>query len=355
MNPNHQHPRRGPRPPFDPTTPDLGARGWRPRRRRDDFPGSPSDDTGFDPRGFGPRRGAGARGGRAGFGPGTGAGFGPEAGAGFGPEAGAGLPDRGYGAGFRPDRGYRSQAGSVPGAGTGSGQGPDHGRGHGHEHGHGHGPEHPRGRGFGPGFGPGGPRFEGRRGGPGGRRAGRGDIRAAILLLLAEQPMHGYQLIQEILDRSGGQWRPSPGAIYPALALLEDEGLVALNAESGRKMASLTDEGAAYVEANAATLGTPWQDAAERPAHPGRTLRVALDALGGAAVQVVRTGTEQQVTQALAVLEAARRDLYLILAGAAPAPTDEASASPTRAPASPDEPTAPTDEPTTPDAPATEA
>jgi DNA-binding PadR family transcriptional regulator len=337
MNPNHQHPRRGPRPPFDPTTPDLGARGWRPRRRRDDFPGSPSDDTGFDPRGFDPRRG-GARGGRAGFGPETGAGFRPDRGygAGFG-------PDRGFGPGFGPDRGYRSQAGFVPGAGagSGSGQGSDHGRGHGHEHGHGHGPEHPRGRGFGPGFGPGGPRFEGRRGGPGGRRAGRGDIRAAILLLLAEQPMHGYQLIQEILDRSGGQWRPSPGAIYPALALLEDEGLVALNAESGRKMASLTDEGAAYVEANAATLGTPWQDAAERPAHPGRTLRVALDALGGAAVQVVRTGTEQQVTQALAVLEAARRDLYLILAGAAPASTDESSA--------------PRDEPTGPDTPATDA
>lgn len=266
MNPHDRHPRRGPRPPYDPTSPDLDARGWRPRRRRDDFPGSPSDDTGLDPRTGDPR---GPRGGRPG-----------------------------------------------PGAEPGHEHGHGHGRGSAYGYGRG-----PGGRGFGPGFGPGGPRFEGRRGGPGGRRAGRGDIRAAILLLLAEQPMHGYQLIQEILDRSGGQWRPSPGAIYPALNLLEDEGLVSLAAESGRKMASLTPEGVAYVEANAASLGTPWQEAAGRPAHPGRTLRASLDALGGAAVQVARTGSEDQVAQALAVLDAARRDLYLILAGAAPGAT----------------------------------
>ena len=273
MNNHHRHPRRGPRPPYDPTAPDLDARGWRPRRRRDDFPGSPSDDMGVDPRG---------------------------------------------------QRGGRPGSGAEPGHERGH----EHGRGYGYGYGRG-----PGGRGFGPGFGPGGPRFEGRRGGPGGRRAGRGDIRAAILLLLAEQPMHGYQLIQEILDRSGGQWRPSPGAIYPALNLLEDEGLVTLAAESGRKMASLTPEGVAYVEANAASLGTPWQEAAGRPAHAGRTLRAALEALGGAAAQVARTGTEDQVAQALAVLDTARRDLYLILAGAAPDATSGGSGAPSEPPA----------------------
>ena len=93
--------------------------------------------------------------------------------------------------------------------------------------------------------------------------------------------MHGYQLIQEIGERSGGQWRPSPGAIYPALNLLEDEGLVAITAESGRKLARLTDAGTAYVTENAEQLGSPFEDAASRPTSPGRNLRGALEALAG--------------------------------------------------------------------------
>ena len=115
------------------------------------------------------------------------------------------------------------------------------------------------GRGFGPGvrpgFGPGlrpaalvasapagrGERGRGRRGG----RGGRGDVRAAILTLLAEQPMHGYQLIQQITERSGGVWTPSPGSVYPALSQLEDEGLVTFERVDGRKTASLTDAGRA--------------------------------------------------------------------------------------------------------------
>ena len=142
-----------------------------------------------------------------------------------------------------------------------SGEGFDPRRGAFYPHGeHGGGPRGPRGFG-GPGFG--GPGFGGR--GPG-RRAGRGDIRAAILLLLNEQPMHGYQLIQEIGQRSGGQWRPSPGAIYPALNLLEDEGLVAITAESGRKMARLTEAGTTYVTENAEQLGQPVRGRRE-PAH----------------------------------------------------------------------------------------
>ena len=166
----------------------------------------------------------------------------------------------------------------------------------------------------------------GRGRGPG-RRAGRGDIRAAILLLLAEEPMHGYQLIQQIGERSGGTWRPSPGAIYPALNLLEDEGLIAITSESGRKMATLTEAGGTYVTQNAEQLGSPWEDAASRPTSPGRALRGALEALGAAAHQVARTGTDQQATKALEVLDRARRDLYLILAGdpqSVPDPAPEA-------------------------------
>ncbi|WP_456844950.1 PadR family transcriptional regulator [Cellulomonas sp. P5_C6] len=211
------------------------------------------------------------------------------------------FPDAPYEEGFDPRRG--GPRGAFP-----------------HEH-----HEHGGHRGFGPG-GPrgfGGPGFGGGPGGRGpGRRAGRGDIRAAILLLLAEEPMHGYQLIQQIGERSGGTWRPSPGAIYPALNLLEDEGLIAITSESGRKMATLTEAGGTYVAQNAEQLGTPWEDAASRPASPGRALRGALEALGAAAHQVARSGTDQQATQALEVLDRARRDLYLILAGD-PAPTTE--------------------------------
>ncbi|AEE45343.1 PadR family transcriptional regulator [Cellulomonas fimi] len=183
------------------------------------------------------------------------------------------------------------------------------------------------GPGFGAGFGP-GPRggFGPRHGGPHGRggrgRAGRGDIRAAVLLLLAEQPMHGYQLIQEVAERSQGRWRPSPGAVYPALALLEDEGLVTLVAQGGRRLASLTDAGRAHVEEHRDALGAPWLDAAERPEQPHRALRPALEALSAAAVQVARTGTPEQATAAVAVLDRARRDLYLLLAGEPVAPAD---------------------------------
>lgn len=211
-----------------------------------------------------------------------------------------------FGPGARPGgRGPR-------GFGPGGDPAPDEPLQQGHHGGTGH-HDH-RGRGFG------GPRGRG--------RAGRGDIRAAVLLLLAEQPMHGYQLIQEIAQRSEDRWRPSPGAVYPALAMLEDEGLVTLSAEGGRRLARLTDAGAAYVEENAATLGVPWQDAAERPVNPARALRGALEALSAAAVQVARTGTPQQAEQALAVIERARRDLYLLLAGEAPVAASAPAAQP---------------------------
>ena len=105
--------------------------------------------------------------------------------------------------------------------------------------------------GFGPGFGPGfDPR--GRRhghGGPGGPgehgrgRGRRGNVRAAVLALLTERPMHGYEMIQELDARTGGVWRPSPGSVYPTLQLLEDEGAIASASDGGRKAYTLTDTG----------------------------------------------------------------------------------------------------------------
>lgn len=164
---------------------------------------------------------------------------------------------------------------------------------------------------------------DGRRGrgrGSGGRsRAGRGDVRAAILLLLDEQPMHGYQIIQEIGERTQGAWTPSPGAVYPAIGLLTDEGLVATTADGGRNLASLTEAGRTYVEAHAEALGNPWESAAGRGHQRRHELRRGVEALTGAARQVGRVGTDPQVTAALAALETARREIYLILAGETPA------------------------------------
>src|SRR6188474_3202712 len=117
--------------------------------------------------------------------------------------------------------------------------------GHQHEHEHGRGRRRGFGPPFGPGFGP-GPR----RGPRGGRN--RGDVRAAILVLLAEQPRHGYDLMRAIEERSGGMWSPSPGSIYPTLQSLEDEGLVTFETVDGRKTASVTEAGRAWLVSHSA-------------------------------------------------------------------------------------------------------
>ena len=149
-----------------------------------------------------------------------------------------------------------------------------------------------------------------RRGGRG--RAPRGDVRAAVLRLLAEQPMHGYQLMQAIAERSGGRWTPSPGAIYPTISQLEDEGLVTITADSGRKLVTLTDAGRSHVE----DRGEAWPDpfGGRSAAEPGADLRGLLEQLHGAVRQVARTGTDAQLTAAAGVLAEARRSLYLLLA-----------------------------------------
>jgi DNA-binding PadR family transcriptional regulator len=179
------------------------------------------------------------------------------------------------------------------------------------------------GPGFGgPGFGGPGPRGRGRRhGGPGGR-AGRGDVRAAVLLLLAEGPKHGYQLIKLIEERSGGQWRPSPGAVYPALNLLQDEGLVAISSEGGgRRLAALTETGHSYIAKHSEELGDPWAEAASRGPRHGQELREATGSVVAAVQQVAMSGSSEQAAEAVALLERTRRELYLILAGA---PSDAA-------------------------------
>jgi DNA-binding PadR family transcriptional regulator len=154
------------------------------------------------------------------------------------------------------------------------------------------------------------------RGGRG--RAPRGDVRAAVLLLLAEEPMHGYQLMQAIADRSGGRWTPSPGAIYPTISQLEDEGLVTVTADAGRKLVTLTDAGRAHVQEQQAGRPDPFADRAD--AGPGAELPGLLQQLHGAVRQVARTGTDAQIAEAAKILAGARRSLYLLLAEDAASP-----------------------------------
>ncbi|MGY1743469.1 MULTISPECIES: PadR family transcriptional regulator [unclassified Blastococcus] len=182
---------------------------------------------------------------------------------------------------------------------------------------------------FGPGegraFGPreGGPFGPGRRGGShhGGRsRRPRGDVRTAVLQLLAEQPMHGYQLMQAIAERSGGRWTPSPGAIYPTISQLEDEGLVTVTADAGRKLVALTDAGRAHLDERRATWTDPFAE--DRGAEAGPDLRGLTMGLHGAVKEIARTGTDAQRAEAARILADARRSLYLLLADGPEAPRD---------------------------------
>lgn len=184
--------------------------------------------------------------------------------------------------------------------------------------------------GFGPGgFGPGGFGGFGPRGGrgrgPGGRGRGRGNVRAGVLLLLAEEPRHGYALMTELAERSGGLWKPSPGSVYPVLSQLEDEGLVAVDEAEGRRVFRLTDAGRTYVSEHADELGEPWKVAEAGPAQRVRGVMHGLQALAVAVEQVARLGDDAQAARAVAVLDAARRDMYRILAGDGPqdGPTPE--------------------------------
>jgi len=149
-----------------------------------------------------------------------------------------------------------------------------------------------------------------------GPRVRRGDVRAAILDLLAEgQPWNGYQLIQEIGARTQGVWRPSAGSVYPALQQLEDEGLITAEAgEDRRRNYTLTDEGRTYVQAHADELRAAWDavtgsvdDAAFQIHNLSRQVVMAT-------MQVAQAGTPAQVAQASKILADTRKALYRILA-----------------------------------------
>ena len=187
-----------------------------------------------------------------------------------------------------------------------------------HPHGHHH-PGRPQHRrddyGFGPGFGPpfgGGPRGRGGRGGR--KRMRRGDVRAAILVLLNEEPLNGYQLMQEIEERSDGVWRPSSGSVYPALSQLEDEGLVKPDATEGGKHFTLTDEGKQHVADNADKLGEPWKDLGGKAGSGMHAMRDELKPLMAAVGQLMHAGNDADNKRGAEVLAETRRKIYAILA-----------------------------------------
>jgi len=151
-------------------------------------------------------------------------------------------------------------------------------------------------------------------GGPRGPRARRGDIRAAVLAVLSEQPMNGYQIIQEIAERSQGVWKPSPGSIYPTLQQLEDEGLVRAEAENGRRVFHLTDDGEAYVAAHPEEVSAPWEAMAAPPDDDEHDLRPLIGQAAAALWQILATGSADQQARAREVLADTRRRLYGILA-----------------------------------------
>src|SRR5271166_3078628 len=165
-----------------------------------------------------------------------------------------------------------------------------------------------RHRGFGPGGrgdwggfpfggfgGPGGPRGRG-------RKARRGDIRTAALLLLAEEPRNGYQIMQEVEERSGGVWRPSPGSVYPALQQLEDEGLIRSEEVDGRKLFVLTDEGQALVKERDSGRPAPWEQMSDDVSDQAHELGKLIKEVVFAFAQVMRTGSEAQMGEARKVL-----------------------------------------------------
>lgn len=140
----------------------------------------------------------------------------------------------------------------------------------------------------------------------------RGNIRAAILLLLEEEPRNGYQLIQELEERSDSAWRPSPGSVYPALQLLTDEGLIRGTTEDGSTVYELTDAGRKHVEEHRERLGTPWEEVGV-PEDVRQLMRVGMQVVA-ASRQVVHAGSEEQRKAATELLTETRRRLYGILA-----------------------------------------
>jgi DNA-binding PadR family transcriptional regulator len=157
-------------------------------------------------------------------------------------------------------------------------------------------------RGFGPG------KFMGGMG----NQVRRGDVQPAVVALLAEKSMHGYQIIQELAERSGGVWTPSAGSIYPTLQALEDQGMVTSEQVGGKRIYTLTDDGRAYAES--LPDKAPWEETSG-DSDPSRRLREVVQGLMAATWQVGRMGSSAQIENTANILDEARKRIYEQLAG----------------------------------------
>ncbi len=162
-------------------------------------------------------------------------------------------------------------------------------------------------------------------GGPRGPKVRRGDVRSAILDVLSREPMNGYQIIQQISERTGGAWKPSPGSVYPTVQQLEDEGLVAGHEVDSRRVLDLTDEGRDYVEQHPDEMKATWRpfEAASEKGGSEATatsgdLKPVVGQVMGAVWQIMVSGTAQQKAEAAEVLGETRRRLYGLLAEGEP-------------------------------------
>jgi DNA-binding PadR family transcriptional regulator len=153
------------------------------------------------------------------------------------------------------------------------------------------------------------------RGGGGRARVRRGDVRSAILDVLAStpEPINGYQVIQQIAERSDGVWKPSPGSVYPTIAWLQDEELVE-DAPTGRKTLQLTESGREYVAEHAEEIAIMWRSFETDVPEGEADLRQVIGQTVGAIIQVASTGTPDQREKAVQVLAETRRKLYGLLA-----------------------------------------
>lgn len=152
-------------------------------------------------------------------------------------------------------------------------------------------------------------------GGSRGPKVRRGDVRAAILDVLSVEPMNGYQVINQIAERTGGAWKPSPGSVYPTMQQLEDEGLVESTSVSGRRQSTLTEAGREYVAEHPDELAATWRPFdADHDDDTTADLKPAVGQVMGAVWQVVTSGSPQQQAEAAEILADTRRRLYGLLA-----------------------------------------